>query len=211
VIDPSNTARAVSLKTVFLDRDGVVNAKMPEGHWVTRWSEFHVLPGVVEAIAAMKRAGLRVVVVSNQRGIALGRFGGHDVEAIHNQFQEMLEASGTAVDGFYYCPHDRGQCNCRKPLPGLFEQALAASPGIRADTSLMIGDSKSDMEFGRRLGMMTVFIDGDPALQKPGVEAARALADMQASSLLDAAQRLLAMKRAFSPEPGSMCLGLPAK
>jgi D-glycero-D-manno-heptose 1,7-bisphosphate phosphatase len=211
VITPPNTARAASLKTVFLDRDGVVNTKMPEGHWVTCWSEFHVLPGVIEAIAALKRARLRVIVVSNQRGIALGRFTGDDVQAIHNQFQQMLTASGTSVDGFYFCPHDRAQCNCRKPLPGLFEQARADHPGIRAETSVIIGDSKSDMEFGRRLGMMTVFIEGDPARQKPGVEAGRALADMQAGALFDAAQRLLAMRRALGEQPSTMCLGFPGK
>jgi D-glycero-D-manno-heptose 1,7-bisphosphate phosphatase len=169
-----------------------------------------VLPGVVEAIAAMKRAGLRIVVVSNQRGIALGRFTEDDVRDIHSEFQQMLEASGTSVDGFYFCPHDLAQCNCRKPLPGLFEQALAHHPRIRPETSVMIGDSVSDMEFGRRLGMMTVFIDGDPTHQKPGAEAARALADMRAASLSDAAQRLLAM-RMPNTEPSSMCLGFPAK
>jgi D-glycero-D-manno-heptose 1,7-bisphosphate phosphatase len=202
------------LKTVFLDRDGVVNTKMPEGEWVTSWNQFHVLPGVIEAIAAMKQAGLSVIVVSNQRGIALGRFTEDDVREIHSEFQRMLSAHGTGVDGFYFCPHDRAQCNCRKPLPGLFEQALDDHPGLRAETSVMIGDSKSDMEFGRRLGMMTVFIDGDPALQKPGAEKARALADFQAASLLDAAQRLLQMrKHSTEPraEPSTMCLGFPAK
>jgi D-glycero-D-manno-heptose 1,7-bisphosphate phosphatase len=200
----------MTLKTVFLDRDGVVNTKMPEGQYVTRWSEFCPLPGVVEAIAAMKRAGMRVIVVSNQRGIALGRFTEDNVRDIHSKFQQMLNAHGTSVDGFYFCPHDLAQCNCRKPLPGLFEQALTDHPGIRAETSVMIGDSISDMEFGRHLGMMTVFIHGDPARQKPGAEAAGALADMRAESLFDAAQRLLAV-RMPNTEPSSMCLGLPGK
>jgi D-glycero-D-manno-heptose 1,7-bisphosphate phosphatase len=184
---------------------------MPEGQYVTRWSDFKVLPGVLEAIAAIKRAGLRVIVVSNQRGIALGRFTEEDVQDIHCRFQQMLNAAGTSVDGFYFCPHDHAQCNCRKPSPGLFEQALADHPGICAETSVMIGDSVSDVEFGRLLGMMTVFIDGDPAHQKPGAEAARALADMRAESLFDAAQRLLAMRSLSRTEPGTMCLGLPAK
>jgi D-glycero-D-manno-heptose 1,7-bisphosphate phosphatase len=210
VFDPANIPRAFFLKTVFLDRDGVVNQKMPEGEWVTRWSDFQVLPGVIEAVDAMKRTGLSVIVVSNQRGIALGRFTEDDVRTIHNKFQQMLEAFGTSVDGFYFCPHDRSQCNCRKPLPGLFEQAVADHPEIQAATSVMIGDSKSDMEFGRRLGMMTVFIDSDPARQKPGAEAARALADLQAGSLLDAVENLLKM-RMPDTKPSSMCLGFPGK
>ena len=210
VFNPANIPPAFVLKTVFLDRDGVINHKMPEGQWVTRWSDFQVLPGVVEAIEALKRSGLRVFVVSNQRGIALGRFSEDDVRAIHQQFQRMLKAFGTQVDGFYYCPHDRAQCNCRKPLPGLFEQAVADHPDIQAHTSVMIGDSKSDMEFGKGLGMMTVFIDGDPARQKPGAEEARSLADLQASSLLDAVETLLKLRTPDNP-PSTICLGLPDK
>ena len=210
MFNPANIPRASFLKTVFLDRDGVVNEKMPEGQWVTRWSDFHVLPGVMHAIDILKRAGLRVIVVSNQRGIALGRFSGDDLKMIHDKFQQMLETFGTQVDGFYFCPHDRGQCNCRKPLPGLFEQAVADHPDIQAHTSVIIGDSKSDIEFGKGLGMMTVFIEGDPARQKSGAEAARSMADLQAASLLDAAETLLEM-RMPDTKPSSMCLGFPAK
>jgi D-glycero-D-manno-heptose 1,7-bisphosphate phosphatase len=210
VIDPSIITQAAQLQTVFLDRDGVINHKMPEGEWVTRWSDFKALPGVIDAIAAIKRARLGVIVVSNQRGIALSQFSEDDVKAIHDQFQQMLKSQGTSVDGFYFCPHDRNQCNCRKPLPGLFEQAVLDYPEIRAETSVMIGDSRSDMEFGRRLGMMTLFIDGDPAYQKPGIEAARALSDIKANSLRDAADLLLNI-RTPNTKPSSMCLGFPAK
>jgi D-glycero-D-manno-heptose 1,7-bisphosphate phosphatase len=182
--------------TVFLDRDGVVNEKMPEGRYVAQWSGFKILPGVVEAIGLLNRAGLRVVVISNQRGIALGLYTSEDVRALHSEFQKMLASSGANVDGFYFCPHDKGQCNCRKPLPGLFEQAVADFPGITAASSVMIGDSKSDVEFGRRLGMRTVFIDGDPRLQKPGAETAREMADLHYSSLYEAANGLLARPRA---------------
>ena len=105
--------------------------------------------------------------------------------------QELLKTHGAHVDGFYFCPHDKQQCNCRKPLPGLFEQAVAQSPEITAATSVMIGDSLSDIEFGRRLGMLTVFIEGDPKHQKPGAEAARSLADLRFSSLAEAVEVLL--------------------
>jgi histidinol-phosphate phosphatase family protein len=179
---------------VFLDRDGVVNEKMPEGHYVTQWSDFQVLPGVVEAIRLLNRAGLRVVVISNQRGIALGLYTAENVRAIHTEFQKMLALSGAHVDGFYFCPHDEGQCNCRKPLPGLFEQAAADFPGIAAAGSMMIGDSKPDVEFGRRLGMTTAFIEGDPQRQKPGAETARELADLRYSSLYEAVRDLLARR-----------------
>jgi len=191
-----NTSYPSRVQNVFLDRDGVVNEKMPEGRYVTQWSDFKVLPGVVEAIGLLNQAGLRVLVISNQRGIALGLYTAEDVRAIHAEFQKMLEASGAHVDGFYFCPHDKGQCNCRKPLPGLFEQAVADFPGITAATSVMIGDSKSDVEFGRRLGMTTVFIDGDPQRQKPGAKEARELADLRYLSLIAAAKDMLAQLQA---------------
>lgn len=176
--------------TIFLDRDGVVNEKMPEGKYVTSWAEFHLLPGVAEAIARLNHAGLRVIVVSNQRGIALGLYTAAQVEAIHDQLQETLKAHGAHVDAFYFCPHDKGQCDCRKPLPGMFEQAQKDFPEITAATSAMIGDSLSDIEFGRRLGMRTIFLDGDPERQQPGAAEAAALADARFPSLREAVEAL---------------------
>ncbi len=188
---PAEIDAAPRLSTVFLDRDGVINEKMPEGRYVTRWEEFHLLAGVAEAIAGLNRAGLRVIVVSNQRGVALGLYSAADVDAIHARLQETLEPLGAHVDGFYYCPHDKGQCACRKPLGGLFEQAKAEAPAISAETSVMVGDSLSDIEFGRRLGMRTIFIEGDPQRRKPGGEAAAELAGTRAASLPEAVKLLL--------------------
>jgi D-glycero-D-manno-heptose 1,7-bisphosphate phosphatase len=172
---------------------------MPEGRYVTSSSEFQPLPGVHEAIGKLNRAGLRVIVVSNQRGIALGLYNASDVVNIHASFQSELKAKGAGVDAFYFCPHDKNECACRKPLAGLFEQARAEFPDIAAESSAMIGDSWSDIEFGRRLGMLTVFIEGDPELQKPGVEAARELADLRCSSLPEAVDALLARPIAANP------------
>ena len=201
---------AGSLETVFLDRDGVVNEKMPEGRYVKRWDEFHVLPGVVEAIGLLNTAGIRVVVVSNQRGVALGLYTDQDVRSIHAGFQKLLEARGAHVDAFYFCPHDKGRCACRKPLPGMFEQAVAEFPSIAAATSVMIGDTLSDIEFGQRLGIATVYLEGDPERHKPGLEVARELADMRFPSLHEAVTGLLARLTAYRLSPSSMCLGFPA-
>jgi len=183
------------LHTVFLDRDGVLNEKMPEGRYVTSLSEFKPLAGAVEAVGRLNRAGLRVVVVSNQRGIAKGLYTAADVEAIHSGFQKLLKAHGAKVDGFYFCPHEKGTCNCRKPLPGLYEQAVTDFPEIAAADSAMIGDSLSDIEFGHRLGMRTVFLDGDREHQKPGAVTARELADLRFSTLAEAVDALLVTAR----------------
>lgn len=191
---PAGSA-SLPLRTVFLDRDGVLNEKQPEGRYVTSWSDFHLLAGVPEAIARLNRAGLRVVVVSNQRGIALGLYTAADVEAIHAALQRLLHEQGAHVDAFYFCPHDKGQCRCRKPLPGMFEQAVADFPEIGAETSIMIGDSLSDIEFGRRLGMRTIFLEGDPKHRKPGAEMAADLADMCFGSLLESVLALTERRR----------------
>lgn len=204
-----NSAFPGGLQTVFLDRDGVLNEKMPEGRYVTGWDEFRILPGVLEAIRLLNQSGLRAVVVSNQRGIALGLYTSRDVEAMHARFQSLLQAQGAHLDGFYVCPHDKGQCNCRKPLPGLFEKARSEFPDITAASSVMIGDSLSDLEFGRRLGMTTVFLESDPERQKPGAEEARELADMRFSSLFAAASNLVVRLTADRHSSSSMCLGLP--
>ena len=179
------------LRTVFLDRDGVINEKMREGEYVRSWSDFKLLPGVAEAIAKLNGAGVRVIVVSNQRGVALGLYSAADVDAIHERLQQELSLRGARVDGFFYCPHDKADCNCRKPLPGLFEQAAAQMPEIRAEASAMVGDSISDIEFGRRLSMTTVFLEGDPERRKAGAERAGELADLRCGSLAEAVDLLL--------------------
>lgn len=189
--DSQGSAWKGALRTVFLDRDGVVNEKAPEGRYVTSWSEFRLLPGVPEAIGRLNHAGLRVIVVSNQRGVALGLYLATDVKAIHAELQDILQAQGVRIDAFYFCPHDKKQCDCRKPLPGMFEQARRDFPDIAAQTSVMIGDSLSDIEFGLRLGMRTVFIEGDHERQKPGAEKAAELADERFASLTDAVEELL--------------------
>jgi D-glycero-D-manno-heptose 1,7-bisphosphate phosphatase len=191
VADSAGSAWSGTLRTIFLDRDGVLNEKMPEGSYVRAWSDFRVLPGAPEAVARLNRAGIRVIVVSNQRGIALGLYSSADVEAIHANLQDVLKADGAHVDAFYFCPHDKQECNCRKPLPGMFEQAQLDFPDISASTSAMIGDSLSDIEFGRRLGMGTVFIEGDAERQKAGAEKAAELADAHFASLGKAVEALL--------------------
>ena len=192
--DSLDTKGVHNLHTIFLDRDGVLNQKMPEGSWVTSWAEFRTLPGVPEAIGKLNRAGMRVIVVSNQRGIALKRFSCADVEAIHASFQNLLKKHGAHVDAFYFCPHDKGQCKCRKPLTGMFDQVQCDFADISAATSAMIGDSLSDVEFGRGLGMLTIFIEGESTRQKPGAQTAAVMADLRFPSLAAAVDVLLRLR-----------------
>jgi D-glycero-D-manno-heptose 1,7-bisphosphate phosphatase len=179
------------VKTVFLDRDGVLNEKMAEGSYVASSENLHILPGVPKAVARLNRIGLRAIVVSNQRGVALGRYTLADVEAVHSELQRRLKTSDAHVDAFYVCPHDSNDCKCRKPLPGLYEQAVADYPEVSAVTSVMIGDSLVDIEFGRRLGMSTILIEGHGAEERARTKEARALADWCFSSFPQAVDGLL--------------------
>lgn len=178
------------MRYVFLDRDGVINRKLPEGVYVSDWSRFEWLPGAVEAIGRMNRAGLTVILITNQRGIALGLYTEAGLNQIHSAMRAELAEHGARVDAIYYCPHDKDECKCRKPDIGLFEQAMKDFPGIDARNSVVIGDSLSDIEAGRRLGMKTIFIEGEADRQKAGAVAAATAADAVAGSLLQASEAL---------------------
>jgi D-glycero-D-manno-heptose 1,7-bisphosphate phosphatase len=183
----------IIVRYVFLDRDGVLNRKMPEGVYVGEWAQFAWLPGAVEAVARMKRAEWTVILVTNQRGIALGRVTTMQLERVHEKMQDQLARNDARLDAIYYCPHDRGECQCRKPDMGLFEQAFQRFPQADSGNSVLIGDSLSDIEAGRRLGMKTIFIQGEPDRQKAGADDAALLADAVAGSLLQAVEAHLGL------------------
>ena len=199
VTEQTKAAGWGAVRTVFLDRDGVINEKAPEGDYVRRVEQLRLLMGAAGAVARLNRAGVRVVVVSNQRGVARGFISKEDVMAIEAALESMLAAEGAHLDRFYFCPHEEGTCNCRKPRPGLFGQAQADFPDIDAASSVIIGDSLSDMEFGRGLGMRTIFVEGTPEKRRAGAERARELADARFGSLEDAVEFLL--RGAHSPMP----------
>jgi D-glycero-D-manno-heptose 1,7-bisphosphate phosphatase len=146
----------------FLDRDGTINRKAPAGEYIIDPRELQLLPGAAEAIRRLNDAGVGAIVVTNQRGIALGRMSAPDVAAVHAELARQLAgSSGGRIDAFFFCPHDEGQCNCRKPQTGMFDQAHERFPWIEFERSAMIGDSASDVEAGRRLGMTTVRLRHD--------------------------------------------------
>jgi D-glycero-D-manno-heptose 1,7-bisphosphate phosphatase len=155
--------------TVFLDRDGVINRTMPEGAYVERWDQFEFLPGAVEALSLLAAAGIRTVVVTNQRGVALGRMTLADVDEIHRRMQAYLASRGAQCEAVLVCPHAEGACECRKPGVGLFRQAQALMPEIDLARSVVIGDSAADLLAAAALGCPS-FLVGEEA------DAARILA-----------------------------------
>ena len=190
VMNNERTGNFANIAYVFLDRDGVLN-RSPVGAFVTCWEQFEVLPGVEQAIAQLNRSGRKVIVVTNQRGIALGLHSDADLHHMHQRLAEHLAAYGAHLDAIYYCPHDNGQCHCRKPQTGMFEQAFQDFPGASAGNSVMVGDSLVDIEAASRLGMRNVFISDPAAGPRSDAARATALATACAASLLDCVQRYL--------------------
>ena len=138
---------------VFLDRDGTLNVKADEGHYISNPADLALLPGVGDAIRTINQISRYVIVVTNQRGVALGRMTLDDVRSVNMRLQDLLNESGALIDAFYVCPHDIGQCHCRKPDIGLLLQANRDFPPIRFSRSVLVGDADSDMEAARRVGM----------------------------------------------------------
>ncbi|MFQ5804368.1 MAG: HAD-IIIA family hydrolase [Candidatus Methylomirabilales bacterium] len=145
-------------RAVILDRDGVLNKKAPPAEYVGTWDEFEWLPGAVEAVRLLKRAGYKVIVVSNQAGIARGMMSEADVTSLHERMQAELSRVGAALDAIYYCPHGwEDGCACRKPKPGMLLQAQR-DHHLDLTKTYVIGDDERDVEAGRVVGCRTFLV-----------------------------------------------------
>jgi D-glycero-D-manno-heptose 1,7-bisphosphate phosphatase len=154
-----------------LDRDGTINEKAPDGDYVKHPGELSVLPGAAEAIRRLNDAGVTVIVVTNQRGIALGRMSEADLNEIHAELAARLEAAaGARIDAFFHCPHGLDECDCRKPGTGMFISARERYPWIDLGGSVTIGDSVSDVAAGQALGMRTLHLGVDAADLRAAVD-----------------------------------------
>ena len=142
-------------KTVFLDRDGIINKNRPD--YVKTIDELEILE-VAESIKKLKDNGFLVVVISNQSAINRGLTNHENVKQIHSTIQEYLKKNGTKIDAFYYCPHRPDEdCDCRKPKPGLFKKAIAELK-IDPKSSWLVGDRDSDIQAGQSVGCKTIKI-----------------------------------------------------
>jgi len=145
--------------TLFLDRDGVINERLP-GAYISQWSDFQFTNGAETAIAQFSAFFSRILIVTNQQGIGKGLMSIQQLEVIHGQMQSALLAKGGQIHGIYFCPDLKSkEGHCRKPSPAMALQAQKEFPEISFEHSVMVGDSISDIQFGQRLGMKTVLID----------------------------------------------------
>ena len=145
-------------KAVFLDRDGVINVRLPGGAYVTCREEFVFCEGVAEALRLLQANGFLLIVVTNQRGIARGLMSEKDLDDVHRGMKEELGREGVTLDALYFCPHNLDDdCDCRKPRPGMLRAAMK-SFAIDRELSIIIGDSETDIEAGRAAGVGGVLI-----------------------------------------------------
>jgi D-sedoheptulose 7-phosphate isomerase len=149
---------------IFLDRDGVINERVAKGY-VTSWEQFRFIDGMVEAIASLATLDLPIIVVSNQACIGKGLLNEPALESITRRFVADIQRGGGRVDAVYYCPHRPDEkCGCRKPNPGLLEQA-GRDWQIELGRSVMVGDSASDLDAAAAVGCGAILVDPakDPA------------------------------------------------
>ncbi|MFP5343078.1 MAG: HAD-IIIA family hydrolase [Candidatus Limnocylindria bacterium] len=150
--------------TVIVDRDGVLNEKAPRAEYVRSWAEWRWIPGALEALALLRSAGYRVIVVSNQAGIARGAMRRADLDAIHERMRADVAAHGGRIDDIYVCPHDWDEgCACRKPKPGML---LAAQRDHALDLTRtpFIGDDERDGEAAAAAGAPSILVSGPDGL-----------------------------------------------
>ncbi len=171
--------------TLFLDRDGVINHEKHKDY-IHTWDEFTFYDGVTDALKIFAQKFHRIVIVTNQRGVGKGVTKAEDLALIHANMQDEIHKQGGRLDAIYFCPDLNDDSPNRKPNPGMGLQAMHQFPDIFPARSIMVGNTLSDMEFGRNLGCYTVFLP----TTRPEVSLSDSRIDSVFDSLLDFATYL---------------------
>jgi D-glycero-D-manno-heptose 1,7-bisphosphate phosphatase len=184
-------------KAVFLDRDGTVNEEVG---YLTDLEKLRLIAGAGAAIRRLNQAGFKVVLVTNQSGVARGYFEESLVHKAHGRLQELLKPEGATIDAMYYCPHHPTagnshytlDCACRKPRTGLIEKAVK-DLDIDINHSYMVGDKWSDIELAQRAGVRGILVMSGFAPDDPGNKRSNRIKepDFLAHSLSEAADWIL--------------------
>jgi D-glycero-D-manno-heptose 1,7-bisphosphate phosphatase len=140
------------IRSIILDRDGVLNEELPDCTPVSEPTLFRWLPGALGGLADLRSLGLRISVATNQSAIGRGLLSEVQLEAVHTEMLGHAASTGGSIDAVFFCPHrpDEG-CRCRKPAPGLIAAAIAQS-GFSANETLVVGDDRRDIDAARRAG-----------------------------------------------------------
>ncbi len=145
--------------TLFLDRDGVINERIPGGY-ITSPDEFKFLPGVLDSFSIFSATFNRIIIVTNQQGIGKGLMTEEELDIIHSFMIEEIKEAGGSIDKIYYCQDlSEKENNCRKPSTKMAQMAVNEFPDIDLNKSIMVGDTKTDIMFGKNAGMKTIFVE----------------------------------------------------
>lgn len=152
-------------KVIFLDRDGVINRE--RGDYTSRLEDFVFVDDLVQSLRTFQSKGFKLIVVSNQSGIAKGLYSFADVEVLHKHLQDFMREQGIRFEEIYYCPHhpETGKCLCRKPGSLLIEKAIARF-GVDAGASWFIGDRERDTEAAKHAGIRGILVESNSSLLK---------------------------------------------
>lgn len=181
------------IKAIILDRDGVINYDSAE--FIKSPEEWLPLPGSIEAIVELKRAGFLVAIATNQSGVGRGLFSLDVLNAIHQKMLSLLEEQNVKIDALRFCPHaPDDNCICRKPKPGMINDLLH-SLGVNENETIVIGDAWRDIQAGLSAGCKTVLVlTGKGAETK--AQHREEIADIECfSDLNEAAQKICATKK----------------
>jgi len=138
-----------------------------DSRYVRNFSEFEFMKGAELAIANLSKIFKRILIVTNQQGIAKGIMSTEDLNSLHQNMLQQLKTTGGAIQKIYYCPHlDAENCKCRKPNTGMIKQAIIDFPDLENEKSYLVGDSDSDITAGNEMGLITVKVDNEYTLAK---------------------------------------------
>ncbi len=171
---------------LFLDRDGVINKRL-ENDYVKTWESFSFLPGVLQALKLLRNHFDRIFIVTNQQGIGKGLMTEYQLDLIHKAMLDAIRESGGKIDKIYFCPDLAAKPNnCRKPFPYMALQARQDFPEILFENAVMVGDTQTDIEFGKRLAMKTVLISSTQTFEvkKEGSQPDLVIKDLLSFALL---------------------------
>ncbi len=185
---------------VFLDRDGTL---IEDVGYLSDPSQVREIPGAAESLVRLAKGGYLIAVVSNQSGLARGKFDEEQMEAVHRAFVALFRARGVAFDGVEYCPHHpeglvekyRAVCACRKPAAGLAEKILERLSVPASCKRWTVGDKMSDVLMGKGLGAATILVaTGSGERERAAMERRGLRADLYVPSIREAAERILARR-----------------
>jgi histidinol-phosphate phosphatase family protein len=167
-VQASNQARPKGERprspTVLLDRDGVLNKNPGPGKYIRSWEEWEWLPGAKEALRLFHEAGYRMVIITNQSGIAQGLMTEDALADIHRNMKEAAKPVGGDKIAIYYCPHIQANgCECRKPKPGMLLQAQH-DLGFDLESTFFIGDDERDRQAGEAAGCPSILVNDEVGL-----------------------------------------------